>query len=188
MVKFRDWRREEYEVSDSEGESRAEEKAEESRGTWPLDTWWRIRMRAVSVYCGSDRTLTIYLSACLSVCLLISLFPSLTSTAKTTHPNPSHYITPHSITPHYITTFHIPSHHISSHHSTFISPFIATTALTLVVDFGLLMSEFLKRNCLLRLLFSMWSMSVTYTVPPPVSFSPSLSPSLIVLLSIFMIR
>ena len=143
-------------------------------------------MRAVNMHNGSDKTLTFYLSicvclfVCVSVCLSIyfslSLFLSLT-----------HY--------YHITTQHIPSHHITSHHTTthpittqcctFISPFIATTALTLVVDFGLLMSEFLKRNCLLRLLFSMWSMSVTYTVPPPVSLSPSLSPSLIVLLSIF---
>ena len=47
--------------------------------------------------------------------------------------------------------------------------FMLFTALTLVVDFGRLISVFLNRNCLLRLLFSIWSMSVTWIVPlsPP---------------------
>ena len=57
-------------------------------------------------------------------------------------------------------------HHTTSCEApTCISEFIWATALTLVVDFGLLMSELRNKNWRLRLLFSIWSISVTYTVP-----------------------
>ena len=121
---------------------------------------------------------SIYLSVCVCLCVCLSVYLSTFLSLYF-----SHSLLPHNHTAHSIPSHHNTTHPITSQCCTFISPFIATTALTLVVDFGLLMSEFLKRNCLLRLLFSMWSMSVTYTVPPPVSFSPSLSPSLIALLS-----
>jgi hypothetical protein len=42
---------------------------------------------------------------------------------------------------------------------------ITVTARTAVVDLGRLMSVLRNRNCRDRLFFSVWSLSVTYTVP-----------------------
>jgi hypothetical protein len=105
MAKIRGWRREEYEVSDSEGERRGEQRnvalrymVEDKDEGSECVLWIRQNPHILSIY--------LCVSVCVCVCLSVYLSTFLSLSFS------------HSLLPHNHTAHSIPSHHITTHHNT----------------------------------------------------------------------